>query len=165
LIYCKTKERFTENDMENSNSGFINNDQKSLSSVFPLKIFYIVFGIISFGLGTVGTVIPLIPTTPFILLSAVCFGKSSQRLHAWCVSTKFYHNNVEPFVTNRAMTLKSKVFLLSVITIVMGLSFLIMTIFHVPVPVRIILGVIWLCHVIYFGFRVKTIRKPNRDTN
>ena len=127
-----------------------------------VKLFYVIIGILSFGLGIAGTILPLIPTTPLILLSAVSFGKSSQRLHAWCVSTKFYRNNVEKFVTKRSMTIKAKVILLSGISLIMGLSFMIMIIFQTPVFVRIILAVIWVCHMMYFGLKIKTIKiKPD----
>jgi len=129
-----------------------------LYPVKTVKIFYLICGALSFGLGVAGTILPLIPTTPLILLSAVCFGKCSQRLHSWCVSTKFYRNNVESFTTRRSMTIKSKLILLSGITLIMGFSFMIMIIFQTPVPVRIILAVIWVCHMMYFGLKVKTIR-------
>jgi len=121
------------------------------------KFVYIACGVVFFGLGIAGTVLPLLPTTPLIILAAVCFGKSSQRLHIWCISTKFYKNNVESFVNKRTMTVKAKILLLSSVTVVMGLSFVVLTVTNVSIVVRVILSIIWLCHVIYFGFIVKTI--------
>ena len=123
-----------------------------------VKYVYIAFGVLFFGLGAAGIVIPLIPTTPLIVLAAVCFGKSSQKLHAWCISTSFYKNNVESFVKKRTMTIKSKTVLLATITVVMGLSFVILTVLNVTMIARIALLLVWLCHVVYFGFIVKTIR-------
>jgi hypothetical protein len=123
-----------------------------------LKLVYIACGVVFFGLGIAGTVLPLLPTTPLIILAAVCFGKSSQKLHTWCISTGFYKNNVENFVKKRTMTIKAKLLLLSSVTVVMGLSFAVLTVTNVNVVVRIILLIIWLCHVIYFGFVVKTIK-------
>ena len=122
------------------------------------KYFYITLGVLFFGLGVVGTVLPLIPTTPFIVLSAVCFSKSSNRLHEWCVSTKFYRNNVDGFVKHRKMTVKSKITLLTTVTTVMGLSYIILTLLNTPIAARIILTVVWVCHVVYFGVIVKTTR-------
>jgi len=123
-----------------------------------LKFVYIACGIVFFGLGIAGVVLPLLPTTPLIILAAVCFGKSSIRLHAWCVSTRFYKNNVEGFVNKRTMTIKAKLLLLFTVTLVMGLSFVVLTVADVNIIVRIILSIIWLCHVIYFGFLVKTAK-------
>ena len=122
------------------------------------KFIYIIFGVIFFGLGVIGTVLPLLPTTPLIVLAAVCFGKSSHKLHTWCVSTKFYKNNVDSFVKKRSMTIKSKAILLLTITIVMGLSFVTMTVFSAPMVARIILIVIWLSHMVYFGIITKTTK-------
>ena len=123
-----------------------------------IKFIYIACGVVFFGLGIAGTVLPLLPTTPLIILAAVCFGKSSQRLHAWCVSTKFYRNNVESFVNKRTMTIKAKLLLLSSVTLVMGMIFMVLTVTGVSMVVRIILSIIWICHVIYFGFAVKTAK-------
>ena len=123
------------------------------------RYLYIVFGVLFFGLGAAGTVLPLIPTTPFILFSAVCFSKSSERLHAWCISTKFYQNTVDGFVKNRTMPIKAKVTLLVTVTVVMGLSFVVLTIFNTPVTARVILAIVWVCHVVYFGVIVKTAKE------
>jgi len=122
------------------------------------KYFYITLGVLLFGFGAAGTVLPLLPTTPFIVLSAVCFSKSSERLHAWCVSTKFYKNNVDGFVKHRTMTVKAKVTLLATVTVVMGLSYVILTVFSTPIAARIILAAVWVCHIVYFGIIVKTTK-------
>jgi len=106
--------------------------------------------------------LPLIPATPLIVLSAVCFGKSSNRLHAWCISTKFYKNNVDNFVKKRAMTIRMKITLLLTITIIMGLSLITMIVFSVSMVAKIVLFVIWLCHIIYFGIIVKTTKCRER---
>ena len=124
----------------------------------PAKYIYIIFGMFFFGLGVVGTILPLIPTTPLIILAAVCFGKSSRKLHLWCVSTKFYQNNVESFVKKRTMALKAKIILLTTITAVMGISFITMVVFSVPMVAKIALFVVWLFHMVYFGFMVKVTR-------
>ena len=121
----------------------------------PVKYVYIIFGVFFFSLGAIRTVLPLIPTTPLIILAAICFGKSSRKLHMWCVSTKFYKSNVDSFVKKRAMTIKAKVFLLTTITAVMGLSFYTMIAFSAPIVAKIVLIVLWLCHMAYFGFVVK----------
>jgi len=127
----------------------------------PFKIGYIVFGVLFLILGAIGTVLPLIPTTPLILLAAVCFGKSSQRLHSWFLSTRLYRKTINGYIKNHATTVKAKVILLTSVTVVMGLSLLIMTVFHPPVYLRVLLAVIWLAHVIYFGFIVKTSGKSS----
>jgi len=121
------------------------------------RFFYIVLGLFAFTLGAVGIVMPFLPTTPFVLLAAFCFGKSSSRLHGWFISTQLYRKNLESFVQQRGMTWKTKLALLASVTFFMGLSFLVMIALSAPFIARIVLAVVWLCHMLYFGFLVKTI--------
>ncbi|MCL2662388.1 MAG: YbaN family protein [Oscillospiraceae bacterium] len=155
LIYCDKMESISSTN-DNDRDERKNNPSAHRSANNLFRFLYIACGVVFFGLGIAGTVLPLLPTTPLIVLAAVCFGKSSQRLHKWCISTRFYKDNVESFVKQRTMTVKAKLFLLSTVTLVMGISFAVLTITNVCVIVRIILSIIWLCHVVYFGFVLKT---------
>ena len=74
-----------------------------------MRYIYLMIGMISFGLGFIGIVLPILPTTPFLLLAGYCFARSSKRVHNWFVSTKAYQRHLEPFVQKRAMTLKTKI--------------------------------------------------------
>ena len=123
-----------------------------------IKYAYILLGVSLLVVGAIGTVVPLVPTTPLVIGAAFCFGKSSQKLHTWFLSTRLYRRAIEGFVRNRAMTIKTKVILLTSITVFMGLSYLTMVFFNASFIPRIILIVIWLCHVVYFGFIAKTVR-------
>jgi len=122
------------------------------------KLLFIILGFIFLALGVVGAVLPMLPTTPFVLLAAICFGKSSDRLHMRFLSTRFYRKNIESFVHRRSMTIKNKLILIATITLFMGISFITMYALFAPVFAQIALVIIWLCHVLYFGFKVKTIR-------
>jgi len=121
------------------------------------RVLYMVFGMLSLALAALGTVLPFLPTTPFVLLAAICFGKSSHSLHMWFLSTRFYRKNLESFAQRRGMTLKTKLTLLAVITLFMGFSFIMMLLLSAPIFARIALAVVWLCHILYFGFKVQTI--------
>ena len=123
-----------------------------------MKYIYLMAGLIFVGLSGAGMVLPLLPTTPFVLLAALCFGKSSQRLHDWFVSTRLYKNNVKDFVEKRAMTVKAKFRLLIAITAFFGLSLFLMRLASVAPAAQIVLVVVWLLHVLYFGFVVGTMR-------
>ena len=53
---------------------------------YPLRVFVLISGWVSLIVGCIGIFLPLLPTTPFILLSAYCFSQSSERLHQWLVT-------------------------------------------------------------------------------
>lgn len=110
-----------------------------------------VLGFISFGLGCAGAALPILPTVPFILLAGLCFARSSARLDAWFKQTKLYATVIEGFATRRAMTLKAKLCLLLPVTIVLGISFALMS--SVPVG-RAVVAIVWVAHLVYFGFVV-----------
>ncbi len=118
------------------------------------KIVYIILGCIGLGLGAVGAVLPLLPSFPFLMLAAFCFARSSERLHNWFIGTKLYKNNLESYVAGKGMTKKTKVRIMVTVTILMSIGFIMMD--AVPVG-RIILACVWIFHLLYFIFGVKTI--------
>jgi hypothetical protein len=119
------------------------------------KCLYIIGGCFGIGLGALGTVLPLLPTVPFLLLAAFCFGKSSQRLNTWFINTQLYKNNLESYVNGQGMTKKTKFRIMMTVTVLMIIGFIMMG--RVPIG-QIVLVIVWLFHVVYFIFRVKTIK-------
>ena len=109
------------------------------------KALLVVVGCISLALGAIGAVLPILPTVPFLMLSAFCFAKSSEKLHSWFISTKLYKKNLESFVKGEGMTVKTKVKIMSTVTILMAIGFIMMS--RVPVG-RVILAIVWVCHVV-----------------
>lgn len=122
----------------------------------PLKILWILLGFLSLGIGAVGAALPILPTFPFLLLTVFCFAKSSKRLHTWFIGTKLYQENLESYVQSRSMTAKTKVRIMITVTLIMGFGFAMMG--RVPAA-RVVLVVVWLFHVVYFLFVVKTIKE------
>lgn len=119
------------------------------------KIIYIVVGCIGVGVGVVGAVVPLLPSFPFLMLAAFCFARSSEKLNNWFINTKLYKNNLESYVQGRGMTWKTKIRIMLTVTFLMSVGFIMMS--NVPVG-RIILACVWLFHMIYFIFCVKTLK-------
>jgi hypothetical protein len=124
------------------------------------KILFIVVGCMCLALGTVGVFLPILPTTPFYLVTLYCFARSSQRLEDWFKGTKLYKKHLESFVEKKGMLMSTKLSILITVTILMGLGVFFMARKGVWIPC-VILGVVWLCHLIYFVFFVKTIKGEN----
>lgn len=87
-----------------------------------MKYFLITMGVLFTIIGFVGAVLPLLPTTPFLLVAVICFSKSSERFEKWLVNTKVYITYVESFKNNKGYTLKNKFKLLISVYIVVGFS-------------------------------------------
>ena len=68
------------------------------------KGIYICIGLVAFALGAIGVILPILPTTPFLLLASFCFAKGSERFNTWFINTKVYKKHLESFVKERAMT-------------------------------------------------------------
>lgn len=119
------------------------------------KIFWVAMGFVGLILGAIGAVLPMLPAFPFLLLAAVSFGKSSERLHTWFVGTKLYKNNLESYVKGQGMTRKTKGKVMLTLTLLMSIGFFMM--FHkaLYIPCAILAGV-WMFHIVYFLWGVKT---------
>lgn len=122
------------------------------------RITFVVLGCVSLALAVIGVVLPILPTVPFLALAAFCFAKSSDRLNNWLINTKFYQNNLADFKAGKGMTVKTKVRILATVTLVMAIGLIVMLMKGVIVG-SIVLVIVWLGHIYYFGFKVKTIEE------
>ncbi|WP_314053564.1 YbaN family protein [Lancefieldella parvula] len=122
------------------------------------RIAFIVLGCLSLVLAVLGVLLPILPTVPFLALAAFCFAKSSDRLNNWLINTKFYQNNFADFKAGKGMTIKTKVRILVTVTLVMVVGLIAMLMKGVIVG-SIVLVIVWLSHICYFGFKVKTLEE------
>ncbi|MBN2443189.1 MAG: YbaN family protein [Spirochaetales bacterium] len=82
------------------------------------KILLIIAGNISLGLGVAGIFLPILPTTPFLLLSAACFIRSSDKLYHWLAHHRIFGNYIRNYLKYKAISRKAKIVSISALWIV-----------------------------------------------
>ena len=120
----------------------------------PIKLLWLMIGIVSMVLDAIGVVLPVLPTTPFLLLASFCFAKGSDRFHKWFIGTKLYKKHLESFVTSRSMTLKTKLCILLPASAMLILAMLAMS----NIYGRVFIVFLIIFKYIYFFTRIETVK-------
>jgi len=118
------------------------------------KLIFVIMGFIAFTCALIGVVLPILPTTPFLLLASFCFVRGSEKFDKWFKETKIYKKHLETFVKERAMTIKQKIAILLFADFMIAFPLIILK----SVVMKIILILIILCKYYYFIFKIKTIK-------
>lgn len=116
------------------------------------KYLLMALGFVGVALGFVGAVLPLIPAFPFLLMAAICFGKSDEKLDRWFKNTKLYRDNLADFLSGNGMKKEAKIRVMLTITVLMSIGFYFLWGRMVG---QIVLAFVWLFHMVYFWFFVK----------
>ncbi len=119
-----------------------------------LKGVYIAVGILALIVGGIGAALPVLPTTPFLLLALYCFAKGSERWHRWLIKTQLYKKHLEDFVNHRAMTLKQKLSILLFADFMLMFPLIIID----KTAFRLFIILLILIKYYYFFFRIRTIK-------
>jgi uncharacterized membrane protein YbaN (DUF454 family) len=88
----------------------------------PLRVALLVAGFVCVGLAALGVVLPLLPTTPFLLIAAACFARSSPRFYRTLLGNRVFGPLIRDWREHRAIPLPAKIMAISAITLVMGSS-------------------------------------------
>jgi len=119
----------------------------------------IIIGSFFTGLGILGLFLPLLPTTPFLLLAAACYVRSSERFYNWLMNNKWIGRYIKNYLEGKGIPLKSKVLSISALWITIGYSvFFVVNIF----PVRVILILIAIGVTMHL-LSIRTLKKRKGD--
>ena len=86
------------------------------------KAFLIFAGTVCVGLGVLGMLLPLMPTTVFLLAAAYCYARSSERFHTWLLSNRLFGAYISNYKAGRGISLRQKAFTLTSLWLSIGFS-------------------------------------------
>jgi len=86
------------------------------------RIILVIIGTLSLIIGFIGVVIPVLPTTPFLLLAAACYMRGSKRIHNWMISNSVFGDFIRNYMERKGITIKQKIITISFLWITIGFS-------------------------------------------
>ncbi|MEG0291961.1 MAG: YbaN family protein [Anaerovoracaceae bacterium] len=120
-----------------------------------IKKIYLGIGILLGIIGVVGIAIPILPTTPFIIVSVALIAKGSDKVHNGLINSGFYQKHIEPIRNKKQMNKKDRIITLITVTIFLTVAIIIAPYHHL----KILLGIVLLCHYYFLGFRRPKAKK------
>jgi hypothetical protein len=122
---------------------------------------FVIAGTIALVIGVIGIIIPVLPTTPFLLLAAICYTRGSQRLYNALLCNRFIGSYVRNYLEGRGMSLKMKIWTLSLLWVAIVCTAALAT---DSLIIRIILAVVLIGVTIHI-FLIKTVKNNTKPTN
>jgi uncharacterized protein len=128
-----------------------------------IRALWLAVGLVCMGLGAIGIVLPILPTTPFLLAAAACFCKSSTRMYDWLLNNKWFGEYIRNYKEGRGLPLRTKVTALTVMWTTIGIS----TVFflnsllppHLVLPIQIVMIAVAVGVSIHI-LRLPTFKNP-----
>lgn len=122
------------------------NNQRMIRSRFK-RILYFILGTICLVLGAIGIILPILPTTPFLLLAAACYVRSSQKAYDWLLNNKIFGQYIRNYREGKGMPIKIKLITLTFLWVTIIISVLLVRILWVQVLLIIIASIVSI-HII-----------------
>jgi len=98
----------------------INNE--NITSQKVVRVLFFVAGSVSLALGSIGIVLPVLPTTPFLLLALACYCRSSKRMTKWVLTNKYFGSYIRRYKEGKGIPLKTKIIALAALWITISYS-------------------------------------------
>lgn len=124
-----------------------------------MKFFYNTLGVLAVLLGILGIFLPLLPTTPFLLLASACFARGSVRLHRWLIGHRVFGKYIANFEAGHGIPLKGKI----VATVMLWGSMAWSSRHFDSIAILIMMGVIGACVSTYMWWYLPTLKLPRES--
>ncbi|PKL41070.1 MAG: DUF454 domain-containing protein [Spirochaetae bacterium HGW-Spirochaetae-1] len=128
------------------------------------KTLFVIVGLLCLALGLIGVVLPVLPTTPFVLLAAALFIRSSDSLHRRLLASPLFGKYISDFSEKKGMTMRGKIYAISLMWTMIGLSIVYIDSF----PWRVLLVLLGCVGTAAMGLIVRTVSREGgatRDEN
>ena len=132
-------------------------ESKRKSQSIARAIWFIV-GITCLVLGAIGIVLPILPTTPFLLAASACFCKSSTRMYNWLLNNKWFGEYIRNYKEGKGLPIKTKISALAVLWVTIGFS----TVFLLSriLPQQLVLPMRLIMVAVAIGVSMHILRLP-----
>ena len=144
-------------------------EEKTFTSTFAkqghklVRALWFIAGTICVILGAIGIVLPILPTTPFLLAAAACYYKSSERMHKWLLNNKWLGEYIRNYTEGKGLTKKTKITALTVLWITISLSTVL--VLHHLLPSQLVLPMQLVMIVIATAVSIHILRLPTFKKN
>ena len=119
------------------------------------RVLLMIAGTVSLTFALIGLVLPLIPTTPFLLLTAACYCRSSERLYNWLITNKWFGEYIKNYTEGKGIPLKTKIFALTILWVTIGISALLLVPIFIVQLILLVIAIAVSIHIL----RLPTYRR------
>jgi len=121
----------------------------------PKKILLTILGCLSLVLGSLGIVLPILPTTPFVLIAAYCFVRSSEKLHTWLLAHPRFGPVIRRVEQGQGISLRMKLYSLGAAYVLVGITFIAVDILFVRIFLILLMCIKTVFMIYYPTYREK----------
>ena len=139
-------------------------EEKTFTSIFKkqgnklVRALWFIAGTICVVLGAIGIVLPILPTTPFLLAAAACYYKSSEKMHKWLLNNKWLGEYIRNYTEGKGLTKKTKITALTVLWTTISLSTVL--VLHRLLPSQLVLTMQLAMMVIAIAVSIHILQLP-----
>jgi uncharacterized membrane protein YbaN (DUF454 family) len=128
-----------------------------------VRALLIIAGTVSLVFAAIGLVLPLLPTTPFLLLAVACYCRSSERLYTWLINNKWFGAYIKNYREGKGIPLKTKVFAVTVLWVTISISALVLVPILIVQVVLLVIAIAVTIHILRLPtYRKKPFQKETR---